>query len=87
MGSMKTSSTDLLKHFSIGFNNVFGRDLSVDRPRDFEFLRSCWIARGHAAHGNKIYWISDGKYQKFFGNDVNDSFNRIESIIQWIKGI
>ncbi|HET9638681.1 MAG TPA: hypothetical protein VFP12_05705 [Allosphingosinicella sp.] len=54
LSELNTGSTDLLKHLSVGFGHVFEKDLSKELPVHFNFVKSCWIARGHAAHGKPM---------------------------------
>lgn len=53
---LKTSSTDILKQLSIGFQAVLDRNLENEEPQLFEIIKSCWISRGHFTHGKPFYW-------------------------------
>jgi hypothetical protein len=83
--SMGTSSTDLLKHLSIGMNAITGRDLQREEPELFSFLSKIWIARGHLAHGKPSLKIQDsGDERRLIEKDLAI---KTREILTWIASI
>lgn len=79
---MKTSSTDLLKHVSLGFENLFSRNLANDLPDTFAFLRACWIARGDSAHGRPLSWNLGG-HRSIGSYPTNEFHGLLDRIGEW----
>lgn len=83
---LKTSQTDLLKQVSVGFQNIYDRNLSVENPKVYAFVRACWIARGHLAHGRDALWSLDGTKQ--FGDyPAADFHQNLDSVSEWFENI
>ena len=85
--SLNTSETDLLKHLSVGFEAAFSRNLRGERSDLFEFLRSCWIARGHVAHGQPLMWREAGKAVDFEKYPTDQFTQKVEGIASWIRSV
>jgi hypothetical protein len=84
---MGTSSTDLLKHLSVGFGRVFLRDLAQEDPALFEILSAFWRARGEAAHGKSVRWRtrqSDVPIEEVEFGTLSDGLSSIRS---WIEDV
>jgi hypothetical protein len=58
---LKTSTTDLLKHLSVGFERVLGANLAKEDPGLFAIVTAFWRARGEAAHGKSVRWTSGAR--------------------------
>lgn len=86
INNLKTSSTDLLKQLSVGFRNVYGRDISVEQPASFAFLSACWIARGDLAHGRPMSWKLDGS-NGFHDLSSEQFHGHIDAIGEWLADV
>jgi hypothetical protein len=83
INQLKTSQTDLLKHVTIGFEKVVGRNLQREQPETYEFLKACWIARGLTAHGKPLRWMYKGAEAEWLNGDPYISLEAIGRIIEW----
>lgn len=79
--------TDLLVHLSRTFEGFIARNLEKERPSDFEFLKSCWIARGHLAHGNAIVWRHNGVRSDFSKVKAEWFFDKVKAIHAWLRSL
>jgi hypothetical protein len=82
---MKVGPNSLLKHVAIGFDNVFGRNLQAEAPDLFEFVQSCWIARGNVAHGKPGKWTFKGVTSDWFSGDVGWATVQFIKVKDWFR--
>ena len=84
LSDLKTSSTDLLKHVSVGFGRLFQYDMSIERPEEFAFLGACWVARGDLAHGRPLSWKLNAT-RNFGDMPAAEFYDRMDAIEAWIS--
>lgn len=84
---LKSSATDLIKHVSLDFGDIFSRSLKVEEPELFAFLKSLWIARGHLAHGKPMMWVEDGKQVEFSALAREHFVAKSERVFDWFDSI
>jgi hypothetical protein len=87
LSQLKTSTTDLLKHLSVGFGHVFGADLARDAPELFGILSAFWRARGEAAHGKPVRWRMDPSDKPIEDVEFGTLSDNLRRILAWIAAI
>jgi hypothetical protein len=87
ISNMRTNTTDLLKHLTVGFNNLYGRNLQTEMEPSYEFLKSLWICRGNIAHGKPLRWIEGGKEVRFDQSIVARISGGLEAIVRWMQTV
>lgn len=80
-------SSDLLVHMSKGFEKLIGRNLEKEQPEKFAFVKACWVARGHVAHGKNLYWNYNGKSTNFSQVDVGWFFEEVRAVQAWLRSL
>lgn len=84
---MKTSATDLLKHLSVGLENVVRANLESERPELFQLTTAFWRARGEAAHGRPVYWRIGGNVSPIEDVDFGTIADNLAHIIEWLESV
>lgn len=85
--AVKKIGTDILKHVKELFEEKFKRNLEKEKPECFEFLRACWVARGHVAHGKELLWRWGGGEMNFKDYPANKFFQQVRTIEIWLSSI
>lgn len=84
---LKTSTTDLLKHLSVGFERLFGINLRQADPGLFDILSAFWTARGHAAHGKPVLWRMVGSEVPIEDVSFATISDGLARVLEWIEAI
>lgn len=85
IANLKGNSTDLVKHLSVGFGELFGRNLLNEEPGLFNFVKSLWKVRGHLAHGHRVSRIAALAQDVA---EVEDQTGRkIRRVINWLASV
>lgn len=85
IGDFGTSTTDLLKHLTIGTEKLFSKNLLVDQPEVYEGLKALWIARGEAAHGKTIHWLKHGQKQRVEEVEFMELNTALRDVMNWLR--
>jgi hypothetical protein len=84
---MRVNDTDILAHVVSGFERAIGRNMKTEEPEAFWFLKACWIARGHMAHGKPLIWRYKDKVGDFSKYRASDFVERLELLVGWLKSV
>ena len=84
---LRSGSTDILKHLSTGLGRTIDRNLAQESPIAFEFLKSCWIARGDVAHGRELQWIEGDERKRFEDVPTKEFVMKLEQLIEWLRSV
>jgi hypothetical protein len=84
---LKAADTDVLKQLSLGFGGALGRNMAVEAPMAFSFLRACWAARGLVAHGKPLVWNIDGKILPFTDYPADEFLSNLDAVKVWLNSI
>jgi hypothetical protein len=83
--AMKTSKTDLLKHLSVGLENVVGSNLEQEQPELFKLATAFWCARGEGAHGRPVRWRLDDTDVPIEDVEFGTISDNLAQILAWIE--
>jgi hypothetical protein len=80
------SSTDFLKHITVGFERKLGRNMEKEEPECFSFVKSLWVARGEAAHGREVFWHVEGQPKTPIRNiEIEEFTAKLSSAYKWFE--
>lgn len=84
---LHSGATDVLKHLSVDFEALLGRNMSAEVPALYDFLKTLWICRGHLAHGQKPIWREGNRTVNFPQNATAIIPDQVRAIIAWIQAV
>lgn len=80
---LQLGETALEKHVTVGFDKLLNRNLKREASDAYAFLESCWVARGHVAHGKPFFWKSDREAR----NPPSDFVSKVQHIYEWFCSV
>lgn len=84
---LNVSKTDLLKHLSVGFEKVLGRNMESEDPDLFSYLKAFWVARGEAAHGKNVQWRSGKEIASIEDVPFGELSRSLRLLNAWVSSI
>jgi hypothetical protein len=84
---LRSGATDVLKHLSVDFGALLGRNLRSEAPALYDSLKTLWICRGHLAHGQRAVWREGDKNVDFPQGAVAIIPDQVRAIISWIQAV
>lgn len=84
---LQVGGVDLLGQVTKGFEKAVGRNLQKERPSSYDFVKSCWIARGKVAHGKPLVWFVKGKKLPVTDLSATKFSDEIDHVIEWLRSI
>ena len=84
LSDLRCSSTDLLQHFSKGFELAFGVNCATQAPVEYGQLKAFWTARGDAAHGREIVWRAPSGTRAIEEVGLAEIIGGLANILRWL---